>query len=190
MTYALENAWGRAERRLALLEQHLDPMSERRLLALGVGKGWQCLEVGAGRGSVARWLCHQVDATGHVMATDIDTRFLREIREDNFEASSHDIMAEELPQRKFDLVHARWLLHHRVSPESDLMVSHGPLHLNSLHSNRACWWTIERGIDRQPEMDTSSYRLGCTDPASGSPRQNDPFFGPTRYRKSPSEETR
>src|SRR6516164_124123 len=37
------------------------------------------------------------------------------------------------------------------------------LHLNSLHSSLDCWWTIERGIDRQPEMDRSPYRLDCTD---------------------------
>jgi hypothetical protein len=48
--------------------------------------------------------------------------------------------------------------------------------LNSLHSSRGCWWNIECGIDRQPEMDTSPYRRDCayhfrTD------RQNDRFFG-------------
>jgi ubiquinone/menaquinone biosynthesis C-methylase UbiE len=83
MTYALENAWEQAGRRLALLEQHLDPMTQRRLLALGVSEGWQCLEVGGGRGSIARWLCRQVSTKGQVTATDIDIRFLQEIREDN-----------------------------------------------------------------------------------------------------------
>jgi hypothetical protein len=43
------------------------------------------------------------------------------------------------------------------------MVSHGPLHLNSLHSSRDCWWTVGPEIDRRPEMDTSPYRLDCTD---------------------------
>jgi SAM-dependent methyltransferase len=117
MTYALENAWEQAGRRLALLEQHLDPMTQRRLLALGVSEGWQCLEVGGGRGSIARWLCRQVSAKGQVTATDIDIRFLQEIREDNLQATSHDITTEELPQGKFDLVHTRWLLHHLPQPE-------------------------------------------------------------------------
>ena len=44
--YTLQNAWDRARRRLALLGQHLDPLSQRRLTALGVQAGWHCLEVG------------------------------------------------------------------------------------------------------------------------------------------------
>jgi SAM-dependent methyltransferase len=115
--YALENAWNRAKRRLALLEQHLDPITQRRLTALGVRHGWHCLEVGGGGGSIAQWLCRRVGAGGHVTATDIDVRFLSEIHEHNFEAISHDITAEDLPNNKFDLVHTRWLLHHLPEPE-------------------------------------------------------------------------
>jgi ubiquinone/menaquinone biosynthesis C-methylase UbiE len=115
--YALANAWDRARRRLALLEQHLDPMSQRRLTALGLQTGWHCLEVGGGGGSMARWLCRQVGASGHVTATDIDIRFLQEIDEPNIEVLRHDISAEELPAVQFDLVHARWLVHHLPHPE-------------------------------------------------------------------------
>lgn len=115
--YTLDNAWERAKQRLGLLEQRLDPMTRRRMETLGVGQGWRCLEVGGGGGSVARWLCGQVGASGHVTATDIDIRFLEEIRASNFEACRHDIMAEELPAAQFDLVHTRWLLHHLPDPE-------------------------------------------------------------------------
>ena len=31
-----------------------------------------CLEVGAGGGSIAHWLCQAVGPTGRVLATDID----------------------------------------------------------------------------------------------------------------------
>jgi SAM-dependent methyltransferase len=115
--YSLDNAWERGRRRLALLEQHLDPITQRRLLALGVKDGWDCLEVGGGGGSVARWLCRQVGAEGHVTATDIDIRFLQQIHENNFEAITHDVTARDLPENKFDLVHTRWLLHHLRQPE-------------------------------------------------------------------------
>jgi Methyltransferase domain len=115
--YALDNAWEQARHRLALLEQHLDPMSHRRLAALGVCQGWQCLEVGGGGGSVTRWLCRQVGTTGHVTATDIDIRFLQEIDEPNLKVQRHDITAEGFPEAKFDLVHTRWLLHHLPHPE-------------------------------------------------------------------------
>ncbi len=115
--YALDNAWERARRRLSLLENYLDPMTQRRLAALGVNQGWRVLEVGGGGGSIAQWLCRQVGARGHVTATDIDIRFLQEIHENNFEAAAHDITAEELPEGKFDLVHTRWLLHHLPDPK-------------------------------------------------------------------------
>ena len=42
--------------RLSLLEQIEDPRSQRHLAALGIQRGWRCLEVGAGHGSIARWL--------------------------------------------------------------------------------------------------------------------------------------
>ena len=53
----------------------------------------------------------------------------------------------------------------RITPtfDRDIWCPMDGLHLNSLHSSLDCWWTIERGIDRQPEMDTSPYRLDCTD---------------------------
>jgi len=116
-TYTLDNAWDQAKQRLALLEQHLDPMTRRRLRTVGVSEGWRCLEVGGGGGSVARWLCEQVGPSGHVMATDIAVRFLKEIYSSNFEAQQHDIVAADLPRAQFDLVHSRWLLHHLRDPE-------------------------------------------------------------------------
>ena len=78
-SYSLSNAWESARRRLALLEQHLDPITHRRLFGLGLGKAWHCLEVGGGGGSVARWLCAQVGADGRVVGTDIDPRFLEKL---------------------------------------------------------------------------------------------------------------
>ena len=116
-TYVFDNAWQQARQRLGLLEQCLDPATFRRMNALGVRQGWQCLEVGGGGGSVTRWLCRQVGATGHVTATDIDIRFLQEIEEPNLKVQHHDITAEGLPEAQFDLVHTRWLLHHLPHPE-------------------------------------------------------------------------
>jgi tRNA A58 N-methylase Trm61 len=61
-------------RRVQVLERLRDPLSVRRLRRLGVGAGWRCLEVGAGAGSMVRWLSHAVGPRGWVLATDIDTR--------------------------------------------------------------------------------------------------------------------
>jgi SAM-dependent methyltransferase len=110
--YGLDNAWHNALARLRSLEQWLDPATVRHLRARGVGAGWRCLEVGAGAGSVARWLCGQVCPGGEVVATDIDTRFLESRREANLRVLRHDITADNLPPAAFDLVHCRLVLAH------------------------------------------------------------------------------
>jgi SAM-dependent methyltransferase len=115
--YALDNSWDRARRRLSLLEQHLDPMTKRRMTMLGVHHGMRCLEVGAGGGSVAAWLCEQVGSTGRVVATDINIQLLQNIKLTNFEAIRHDITVDSPPEDGFDFVHTRWLLHHLLEPE-------------------------------------------------------------------------
>ncbi|HET9109188.1 MAG TPA: hypothetical protein VFN78_00040, partial [Ktedonobacterales bacterium] len=69
--YLLDNAWQEQDRRLARLEAWFDPGTIQHLEALGVGPGWRCLEVGAGAGSIAAWLCNRVGPEGSVLATDI-----------------------------------------------------------------------------------------------------------------------
>ncbi len=109
-TYPLDNAWEHAQPRLRALERIYDPGSTRRLQALGVGAGWRCLEVGAGGGSITRWLCSKVGATGRVMAVDLDTRFIADIRATNLDVARLDITTADLPRGAYDLVHVRGLL--------------------------------------------------------------------------------
>jgi len=70
------------------------------------------LEAGAGAGSIARWLSSHVGPKGHVLALDLDTRFLSDLQEPNIDVREMDIVSEELPRRAFDLIHARLLLIH------------------------------------------------------------------------------
>ena len=114
--YTLDNSWNMTRRRLSLLEEHLDPMTKRRLTMLGIRQGLRCLEVGAGGGSVASWLCEQVGPTGRVVATDIDIQLLKNMTWANLELVTHDIREESLPKGAFDFVHVRWLLHHLAEP--------------------------------------------------------------------------
>src|SRR5581483_5052797 len=74
----------------------------------------------AGDGSIADWLCERVGPTGHVLATDIDPRFVHRLRRPNLEVRMHDITADDLPPTTFDLVHARLLLSHLADPEAAL----------------------------------------------------------------------
>jgi hypothetical protein len=48
------NAQELSDRRLQLLERAVDPHTFEVLDARGIQPGWRCLELGAGRGSVAR----------------------------------------------------------------------------------------------------------------------------------------
>ena len=102
--YLLDNAWQKARERLTLQESFADEATRRRIVALGLERGWRCLEAGAGAGSVARWLSTRVGPDGHVLAVDLDTRFMSDLNEPNVAVRQMNIVSEELPQAEFDLV--------------------------------------------------------------------------------------
>src|ERR1043165_6096275 len=67
----------RTEReRLAAIQAYQDPPTIAHLTAAGVSAGWRCLDVGAGGGSITRWLAERVGPTGTVLATDIEMDLL------------------------------------------------------------------------------------------------------------------
>ena len=109
-TYPLSNEWMAARERLAQLEAVWDPWTIRNFEKLHVAEGWHCLEIAGGGGSLARWLCHRTGNSGRVVATDLQTRFLEALNVPNLEIWRHDIISDPLPQRTFDLVHARAVL--------------------------------------------------------------------------------
>jgi SAM-dependent methyltransferase len=96
--------------RLRALEAVLDPGTFRHLQGRGVDAGWNCLEVGAGAGSVARWLAERVGPHGSVLATDLDTTPLRDLGHPALEVRVHDLLRDPLPEAYFDLVHVRLVL--------------------------------------------------------------------------------
>jgi SAM-dependent methyltransferase len=110
--YAFPHTGADERRRLELLEERLDPITVRRIERLQLAPGARCLEVGGGRGSVARWLCRHVGPAGHVTATDLDTGFLAEISLPNLRVLRHDVRTEGFGERSFDLIHARAVLMH------------------------------------------------------------------------------
>ncbi|MDQ7904349.1 class I SAM-dependent methyltransferase [Phytohabitans sp. ZYX-F-186] len=68
---------------------------------------FRCLEVGAGAGSIARWLA---DRGASVVATDLKPSHLSE--DAGIQVLAHDIVADPVPDPPYDLVHARLLLLH------------------------------------------------------------------------------
>jgi ubiquinone/menaquinone biosynthesis C-methylase UbiE len=106
--------------RIKALQEVCDPATIRRLEKIGVSKGWKCLEIGAGAGSVAQWLAERVGPKGKVVATDINPRFLLHLNKPNIEVRQHDITKDELENGYYDLVHCRLLLQHLPEPEKVL----------------------------------------------------------------------
>lgn len=97
-------------RRLDLFAARLDPVTKRRIERLGLAPDVRCLEVGGGRGSIARWLCQDVAPRGQVTATDLDTGFLSELP--NLTVQRHDVRTDGFSEGSFGLVHVRAVLMH------------------------------------------------------------------------------
>jgi SAM-dependent methyltransferase len=108
--YPFDNAAPQAGDRFANLSALYDEVTCRHLDRLGIGAGWSCLEVGAGGGSIARFMSERVGAQGQVVATDINTDWMATLMPANVEMRRHDIGVDALPEAVFDVVHERAVL--------------------------------------------------------------------------------
>ena len=89
-----------------------------------VQPGWRCLEVGAGRGSMAVWLAQRVGPSGHVVATDVDVGYLEQLDLPNLEVVQHNILEDPLEllgPGSFDVVCSRLLLFHLVGRQEKVI---------------------------------------------------------------------
>jgi len=116
-TYVFDQAWQRERDRLSALESLYDGASRRLLNDLGLAAGWRCLEVGCGAGGIATWLADRVGETGHVIATDLDTRFLDGHGRANLEVRTHNIATDPVDEAAFDVIHARAVIEHVADRE-------------------------------------------------------------------------
>jgi ubiquinone/menaquinone biosynthesis C-methylase UbiE len=121
--YLFDNAGPETAQRFSSLAILYDPITVQHLDALGVGEGWQCLEIGGGSGSIAGWIAHRVGSRGHVLVTDIDPRYLAALEQRghaNVSVQRHDVERDPLPDGAFDLIHARLVLLHLPTAEQAL----------------------------------------------------------------------
>lgn len=99
--------------RLQALETVCDPLSQRLLEATGITTNWHCLEIGAGAGSIMRWMSNKVGMSGRVTAIDMNTRFIKNVRLNNVEIIEADANRVDLAEESFDLIHVRHVLVHQ-----------------------------------------------------------------------------
>ena len=138
-TYAYVNARPGQRERLRALEALLDADTIRHLESRGVERGWRCLEIGAGGGSIATWLSARVAPEGTVVATDLD-----------------DVLEDDLPEGEFDLVHLRLLLAWLAEPQTALQ--------RLLRALKPGGWLVAEEMDfvssvPDPRMDADSRAL-------------------------------
>ncbi|MFI8500082.1 class I SAM-dependent methyltransferase [Streptomyces sp. NPDC085524] len=93
-----------------------DETTMARLRHLGAGPGWNCLEVGAGTGTVARRLLGEA-GVDRVLAVDRDVRFLAAHPVPGLSTLQADITSDGFSPGLFQLVHARFVLMHLPSPQ-------------------------------------------------------------------------
>jgi SAM-dependent methyltransferase len=101
-----------------LIEQALDPTTITHLERTGIHAGWRCLELGAGAGSVMKWMASAAGESGSVVGIDRDTTYLRDLP-DPCQVLAGDFL--EVPvQTDFDLAHCRYVLIHNRADEEML----------------------------------------------------------------------
>ena len=111
-SYVYDQGWSEERARLAGIEALWDTGTRDLLIRHGARAGAKALEVGAGGGSIVEWLAGQVGPGGHVLATDLDTRFVDALASDVVEVRRADVVEDELPEGVFDVVHTRLVLEH------------------------------------------------------------------------------
>jgi len=118
--YLMSNARPEAADRLDGLAEAFDGSTAGHLRRLGVTAGCSCLEVGAGGGSIARWLAAQVGPGGRVLATDLDPSRFRHDGSPQLEVRQHDLVEAPVPEGPWDVIHERLVLQHLSEREGIL----------------------------------------------------------------------
>jgi SAM-dependent methyltransferase len=166
--YTLPHQLVGEQQRLALMSALLDPIERAHITQLGVRPGWRCLELGSGNGSIAQALAEHVAPTGHVVASDIDLRFIVDLQMPCLEIRQIDILHDSIEEASYDFVVARALLHHLTPARNasermitalkpgGALLSIEPDMLpctvaepDSMHTLWEGWlkWSVEAGID-------------------------------------------
>lgn len=113
--YVLKSDSALGLRQLGYLELLYDEPTKRFLADLDIEPGSRCLDIGAGAGSISRWLAERTGPIGSVVAIDIAPDHLEGGR--NLVNERHDINGGLPDGGPFDLIHARLVLMHLARRE-------------------------------------------------------------------------
>jgi SAM-dependent methyltransferase len=108
--YSFSNASAHAADHLRALTELLDPGTTQLLKSLVDLRGKRCLEVGAGKGSIAQWMAAMVGDEGHVTAVDLDVSHIQP--HPRLTILEHDITQGVPPDGPYDVIHVRLLFNH------------------------------------------------------------------------------
>ena len=118
-SYSIARRPGEVER-LALQSAVLAAETEHLLDRIGVGAGWDCLDLGCGPGGITRPLSARVGPTGTVTGLDFDPAFVA-IAAEGAAANTRFLQGNAydtgLPHGSFDLVHMRFIASTAGEPE-------------------------------------------------------------------------
>ena len=138
-TYVFDLAWKREHDRMRAIEALFDQSTRRHLADRGVTLGGRCLEVGCGAGGVATWMAEQVGVAGHVVAIDLETRFVDASRRPQLELRQESVVDGALEEDYFDVAHARAVIEH--IPEREIALE------RMIASLRPGGWLVIEDVD-------------------------------------------
>jgi hypothetical protein len=158
--YVFDTAADAERRRLEAQTDLWDPFTFRVLAATGVAAGWHGLEIGAGTGSVAAWLVDRIGPDGLVVAADVETRWLEPLASPNLVVRHHNVVADQLDEHGYHLIHVRLVLEHLA--ERQVVVDVSPRGSRRT-GRRRCRWTANgssrpRGARTSPDHGRSPRR--------------------------------
>ena len=129
-------------------QEHSDPRTQAFVQLLDLPDTAVCLEIGAGLGSIARWLATDVAASGQVLATEVRPELVSRIGArglTNLEAIKHDIRADALPGQRYDLIFTRYVLEHL--PDRKMILAHLSQSLKP-----GGWLVVEDAVFHEPAL--------------------------------------
>ncbi|MBB5911807.1 SAM-dependent methyltransferase [Nocardia transvalensis] len=138
---------------LGYVETLFDAITTDCLRSTGIGPGARCLELGAGAGSIARWLADRVGPSGSVVAVDKNAAFLDP--GPNVEVYEHDLAGGLPVDGPFDLIHARLLLMRLPRREQ--------IFTTLVEALAPGGWLVIGDVDRRPQATLSAPTLADED---------------------------